>query len=45
VVGGGDAGIAPGGSEEGVGPVDTQADASIMKKVRVVSTIDYYLVR
>ena len=40
-----DAGIPPGGSEEGVGPVDTQADASIMKKVRVVSTIDYYLVR
>jgi hypothetical protein len=30
--------------EAGVGP-DQQTDASIMKKVRVVSTIDYYLVR
>jgi len=30
--------------EAGVGP-DQQTDASIMKKVRVVSTVDYYLVR
>jgi uncharacterized protein len=40
-----DAGIVPGGSEEGVGSIDTQADSSIMKKVRVVATVDYYLVR
>jgi len=30
--------------EEGAYSTDQQAEASIMKKVRVVSTIDYYLV-
>jgi hypothetical protein len=30
--------------EEGAYGIDQQAEASIMKKVRVVSTIDYYLV-
>jgi hypothetical protein len=36
-------GIAP-GEEGGAGPAESP-DASIMKKVRVVSTVDYYLVR
>ena len=30
--------------EEGAFSMDQQADSSILKKVRVVSTIDYYLV-
>jgi uncharacterized protein len=38
------AGSASGGDEDGGGG-DVQADASIMKKVRVVATVDYYLVR
>jgi hypothetical protein len=36
-------GMAPG--EEGGGGQAENPDASIMKKVRVVSTVDYYLVR
>ena len=35
----------PGGGEEGGGGGATNPDASIMKKVRVVATIDYYLVK
>ena len=39
-----DPGSAASANEEGGGG-DAQADASVMKKVRVVSTIDYYLVK
>ena len=35
----------PGGGEEGGGGGATNPDASIMEKVRVVATIDYYLVK
>ncbi|MEO6911342.1 MAG: SIMPL domain-containing protein [Edaphobacter sp.] len=34
-----------GSGAEGEGGGNTQADSSIMKKVRVVATVDYYLVR
>jgi hypothetical protein len=40
-----EAGSASGAGEEGGGGGDEQADSSIMKKVRVVATVDYYLVR
>jgi len=40
-----DSGGASGPGEEGGGGGDAQADSSIMKKVRVVATVDYYLVR
>ncbi len=40
-----EAGSASSAGEEGGGGGDAQADSSIMKKVRVVATVDYYLVR
>jgi hypothetical protein len=41
-----DAGSATVGNEDGSGAMDAQnADSSVMKKVRVVATVDYYLVR
>ena len=39
-----DVGSTVGGDEEGGGN-ESQADSSVMKRVRVVSTVDYYLVR
>jgi len=45
-ISGADAGSASTGDDSGEGgAVDQNADSSIMKKVRVVATIDYYLVR
>ena len=41
-----DTGSSTGGGDDGPGSMDAQgADASLMKKVRVVATVDYYLVR
>jgi hypothetical protein len=39
------AGSETGPDEDGPQGIDAQADASLMKKVRVVATVDYYLVR
>ena len=40
-----DGGASGGGSDDGEGGGNGNADASIMKKVRVVTTVDYYLVK
>jgi len=39
------AGVVSAPDEDGGGGADAQADASLMKTVRVVATVDYYLVR
>jgi hypothetical protein len=39
------ASAASGGGEGDAGDVSTQADSSVLKKVRVVTTVDYYLVK
>jgi hypothetical protein len=39
------ASAASGGGEGDVGDVSTQADSSVLKKIRVVTTVDCYLVK
>jgi hypothetical protein len=39
------ASAASGGGEGDAGDVSTQADSSVLKKIRVVTTVDYYLVK
>jgi hypothetical protein len=39
------ASAASGGGEGDAGDVSTQANSSVLKKIRVVTTVDYYLVK